>query len=158
MYKVVTIGEKDYKLEYSIEASFYGDCIASMTSLLANIGEASSKDDITKAIYEVANIPQVTWNVFYAGLMEAHGTHPMGDGKVPDKQTAKELLSQYIKEHQGKEGGNFYDVLTMCVEQMGEDGFFVLSGMDAALSKGMEIAQPNRTQKRTQKKISAKSS
>lgn len=158
MYKVIEIGGKEYKLEYTIEASLYGDCVASMTSLLASIGEAGSEDNIKKAIYEAANIPQVALTVFYAGLMEAHGTHPEGDGTVPDKETAKKLLVQYIKEHKDQEGGNFYDVLTMCTDKMGEDGFFVLTGMDSMISKGMEIAQPNRAQRRAQKKTSAKSS
>lgn len=158
MYKIITIGGKDYKLEYSIEASLYGDCVASMTSMIASIGEAGSKDDIKRAIYEAGNIPSVALTVFYAGLLEAHGTHPEGDGTIPDMQTAKKLIVQYMKEHQNEEGGNFYDVLTMCVNQMGEDGFFVLTGMDAMISKGMEIAQPNRAQRRAQKKISAKSS
>lgn len=158
MYKLVTIGGKDYKLEYSIEASLYGDCVASITSMLANIGKAGEKDDIAKQIHEISNVPQVAWAVFYAGLLEAHGIHPLGDGTVPDKQTAKELMVQYMKEHQGEEGENFYDVLTMCIKQMGEDGFFKLTGMDAIMSKGMDIAQPNRAQRRAQKKVSEKSS
>lgn len=158
MYKTLTIGGKDYRLEYSIEASLYGDCVAGITSMLANIGEAGSEDDIKKAIYEAANVPQVALTAFYAGLLEAHGTHPDGDGTVPDKQTAKKLLVQYMNEHKGEEGENFYDVLTLCITKMGEDGFFSLTGMDSMISKGMEIVQPNRAQRRAQKKASAKSS
>lgn len=158
MYKTITIGEKDYKLEYSIEASLYGDCVASVVSLLAGIGRAAEKDDIVKQIREISNVPQVAWTIFYAGLLEAHGTHPEGDGRVPDKETAKVLMVQYIKEHHGEEGGDFYDVLTMCMNQMGEDGFFKLTGMDAVISQATEIAPPNQAQRRAQKKISAKSS
>lgn len=158
MYKTITIGGKDYKLEYSIEASLYGDCVASVVSLLANIGKAAEKDDMVKQIHEISNIPQVAWTIFYAGLLEAHGTHPEGDGTVPDKEAAKVLMVQYIKEHQGEEGGDFYDVLSMCMNQMGEDGFFKLTGMDAVISQATEIAPPNRAQRRAQKKISAKSS
>lgn len=158
MYKTITIGGKDYKLEYSIEASLYGDCVASVVSLLAGIGRAAEKDDIVKQIHEISNVPQVAWTIFYAGLLEAHGTHPEGDGRVPDKETAKALMVQYIKENQGEEGGDFYDVLTMCMNQMGEDGFFKLTGMDAVISQATEIAPPNRSQRRAQKKISAKSS
>lgn len=158
MYKTITIGGKDYKLEYSIEASLYGDCVASVVSLLANIGKAADKNDIVKQIHEISNVPQVAWTIFYAGLLEAHGTHPEGDGTVPDKETAKALMVQYIKEHQGEEGENFYDVLTMCMNQMGENGFFKLTGMDSVISQATETAPPNRSQRRAQKKVSAKSS
>lgn len=144
MYKTITIGGKDYKLEYSIEASLYGDCVASVVSLLAGIGRAAEKDDIVKQIHEISNVPQVAWTIFYAGLLEAHGTHPGGDGAVPDKEAAKGLMVQYIKEHQGEEGENFYDVLTMCMNQMGEDGFFKLTGMDSIIGQSTEIAPPNR--------------
>lgn len=157
MYKIVTIGEKEYKLEYTIEASLYADCVGSMVSLLAGIQDAASKDELKKTIHEMANVPQVALTIFYAGLMEAHGTHPSGDKTVPDKETAKKLLVQYIKEHQGKEDGNFYGVLNMCVEQMGEDGFFELTGMDSMMSKGTEImTKMNRQQRRAMKKISGK--
>lgn len=158
MYKTITIGGKDYKLEYSIEASLYGDCVASVVSMLAGIGKAAEKDDIVKQIHEISNVPQVAWTIFYAGLLETHGTHPEGDGTVPNKDVAKSLMAQYMKEHQGEEGENFYDILTMCVNQMGEDGFFKLTGMDAVISKGTEIVQPNRAQRRAQKKTSEKSS
>lgn len=31
MYKVLNIGGQEYKLEYSIEASLYADCISNLT-------------------------------------------------------------------------------------------------------------------------------
>ena len=156
MYKTITIGGKDYKLQYSIEASLYGDCVASITSMLATIGNAAEKKDIIKQIHEISNIPQVAWTLFYSGLLEAHGMHPEGDGTVPDKQTAKSLMVQYMKERE--EPADFYDILTMCLNQMGEDGFFKLTGMESVMNGNMEAVQPNRAQRRAQKKVSAKSS
>lgn len=131
MYKVLTIGGKDYKMEYSIEASLYADCVASITGLMTDIEMAGSENDIKKVLSGVSNIPQATLIMFYAGLMESHGTHPDGDGTVPDIHTAKRLISQYIKEHSEDETGNFYGIMQMCIEQMGEDGFFKLVGLEA---------------------------
>lgn len=157
MYKLLTIGGKEYKLEYTIEASLYKDCISDMVSLLAEIQDAASKEDFRKTIREMANVPQVAWTIFYAGLMEAHGNHPNGDKTVPDKETAKQLLVQYIQEHKGQEEGNFYGVMNMCVEQMGEDGFFELTGMDSMITKGTELmTKMNRQQRRAAKKNSGK--
>lgn len=157
MYKIITIGGKEYKLEYTTEAALYADCVGSMVSLFAGIQDAASKDELKKAIHEMANVPQVALTIFYAGLMEAHGTHPNGDKTVPDKDTAKQLLVQYIREHQGQEDGNFYGILSMCVEQMGEDGFFELTGIDAMLTKGTELmTKMNRQQRRATKKASGK--
>lgn len=157
MYKLLTIDGKEYRLEYTIEASLYSDCVSEMVSLLAEIQNAASKEDLRKTIHEMANVPQVAWTIFYAGLMEYHGSHANGDKTVPDKDTAKQLLVQYIKEHKGQETGNFYGVLNMCVEQMGEDGFFELTGMDSMITKGTELmTKMNRQQKRIAKKNSEK--
>lgn len=155
MYKTITIGEKDYKLEYSIEASLYGDCVASVTSLVSEIGEAGKNGETYKVISELSNLPKVALTIFYAGLLEAHGSHPEGDGCVPDKQTAKKLAAQYMKENDIRD---WYEIYSICTKQMEEDGFFSLTGMETMINKGMEIAPPNRAQKRAQKKISAKSS
>lgn len=157
MYKLLTIGDKEYKLEYTTEAALYADCVGSMVSMLAGIEDATSKDELKKAIHEMANVPQVALTIFYAGLMEAHGLHPNGDKTVPDKEAAKRLIIQYIKEHQDDESGNFYGILNMCVEQMGEDGFFKLTGMDAMMTKGADIMEKmNRGQRRATKKNSGK--
>lgn len=130
MYKVLNIGGQDYKLEYSIEASLYADCISSLTGLMTDIETAGNLNDIKKVLAGVSNIPQTTLTMFYAGLMEAHGNHPDGDGMVSDIQTAKRLIAQYIKEHTEDETGNFYGIMQMCIEQMGEDGFFKLTGLN----------------------------
>lgn len=131
MYKLLNIGGKDYKLEYSIEASLYADCVSSLTGLMADIEMAGTKNDVKKALSGISNIPHTTLTMFYAGLMEAHGSHPDGDGKVPDIQSAKCLISQFIKEHSDDELGNFYGIMQMCIEQMSEDGFFKLVGLES---------------------------
>ena len=36
MYKVLKIGDKDYKLEYGIEASLFDDCVKSVMNMLVS--------------------------------------------------------------------------------------------------------------------------
>lgn len=130
MYKSLTIGGSEYRLEYSVEAALYSDCVTNLMGIMTDMEMAENDKDIKKMLSGMSNIPSVALSVFYAGLMQAHGNHEEGDGKVPDIQTAKRLLSNYIMEHKGEDTGNFYGVMNMCVEQMGEDGFFELIGLD----------------------------
>lgn len=141
MYKLLTINGNDYKLEYTVEASLYADCVSQLTNLMTDIDAAESNGDIKNIIRGISNIPQTALTLFYAGLMEAHGTHADGDGKVPDLATAKRLISQYIKEHSNDETGNFYGIMQMCIEQMGEDGFFKLTGLEAMMNAATEKAK-----------------
>jgi len=129
MYKIIAINGAEYKLEYTIEASLYADCISSLTDMITDIGIAEAKSDIKKMLGITANIPQIALNIFYAGLMQAHGTHPDGDGRVPDKETAKKLLAAYIRDESEDSPNNFYDVVNLCIAQMDEDGFFNLIGL-----------------------------
>ncbi len=156
MYKVLQIGGKDYKLEYSIEASLYADCTASLTGLMTEIQIAGDSKDIKRIISELSNIPQTTLTIFYAGLMEHHGVHPDGDGSVPDIQTAKHLIARYLKEHSEDDIGNFFGIMQMCIEQMGEDGFFKLTGLEGMMNQFNQTAKPNRATRRAEAKASGK--
>lgn len=135
MYKIIPIDGKEYHLEYSIEASLYADCISSITGLMADIEIASGDKDIKSVLKGMSNIPQTALVLFYAGLMEAHGNHEDGDGSVPDINTAKKLIVKYIKEHSEDGEGNFYSIMEMCINQMTEDGFFDLVGLNAMMSQ-----------------------
>lgn len=122
MYKLLKIGNKEYKLEYSIEASLYDDCVKSvMNTLLATSGGVDKTPE--EMISGMANIPNTALTVFYAGLLQYHGDNPDADGSVPTLATAKKLVTQFIQEHKDDEQGNFYGVFAMCLEQMEEDGF-----------------------------------
>lgn len=156
MYKVLQIGGKDYKLEYSIEASLYADCTASLTGLMTEIQIAGDSKDIKRIVSELSNIPQTTLTIFYAGLMEHHGVHPDGDGAVPDIQTAKHLIARYLKEHSEDDTGNFFGIMQMCIEQMGEDGFFKLTGLEGMMNQFNQTAKPNRATRRAEAKASGK--
>ena len=154
MYKIITISGNDYILEYTIEASLYADCVKEIAGLFSSLALASDEKDVSKIISSVANIPQTTLIVFYAGLMEHHGDHPDGDGKVPNIATAKRLLASYIREHSEDEFGNFYGVLELCIEQMEEDDFFNLTGIGTFLEDAFKTSKkkPVTQQKKTTEK------
>lgn len=119
MYKVLTIKNKDYRLEYTIEASLYSDCVREVSDIFMKLETESSAEDI---IAKMADIPMSTLNIFYSGLLEHHG--PEGDGSVKGLHDAKILAKELLKE-----GKSWMDILSMCLEQMGEDGFFKLIGV-----------------------------
>lgn len=156
MYKILNIGGQDYKLEFSVEASLYADCVSGLTSLMTDIEIAGEESNVKKLLSGISNIPQTALIMFYAGLMEAHGTHPDGDGKVPNINVAKKLIAQYIKEHKEEESGNFYGVMLMCIEQMGEDGFFNLIGLLPIMEKMTEPVKKPRKSPQDHKKPSEK--
>lgn len=146
MYKILTINGKDYHLEYTIEASLYADCVSKLTELFVKLAAGQDADGMKKVISGLSNIPQTALTVFYAGLIEAHGTHINGDGSVPDIEEAKALLASYMREHKDDDNGNFYGILEMCVTQMGEDGFFKLIGLESITEQAQ--IKPNRTTRR----------
>ena len=133
MYSILKIGDKEYKLEFSFEASMYSDCVSSVMKILSGMSES----DAESVISSMSDIPKTAVTLLYAGLLEHHGVDAIGDGpKVPNLKVAKMLAKQWILE-QG-EGGNFYDLLKLCIDQMGEDGFFKLTGLEEMLATAEE--------------------
>lgn len=158
MYKIIKIGNEDYRLEYSIEASLYADCITSLTDMLTGVAYTETIKNPIEGIKEflknAANIPTMALTMFYAGLMEHHGAHPDGDGKVPNIEAAKRLIAQYMREHKEAGDGSFYDVLGVCLGQMGEDGFFELTGLEKLLTD-MDLVKKNPVKKLQDRKRKA---
>ena len=68
MYKVLNIGGQDYKLEFSIEASLYADCVSELTNILTDVGIAGIQKDVKMIISGISNVPKATLSMFYAGL------------------------------------------------------------------------------------------
>lgn len=122
MYKVLKIGDIEYKLEYSFEAALYEDCTE---AVINTINLMTSEDDWREMSKGISNIPNVTIILFYAGLLQYHGLD--GDKTVKSIQDAKELAIKYI---QSQEDGSFYGLMNECIEQMSEDGFFKLIGLN----------------------------
>lgn len=152
MYKSLNIDGKEYRLEYSIEASLYAECVTTLMDFLSGMDGEDDTEKIKNTIASLSTMPKVAITIFYAGLIEAHGTHPDGDGSVPDLNTAKQLVRRYMNEHKDDETGNFYGILQMCIDQMTEDGFFKLIGLTEMVNQTKE---PNKA-KRTAKKVSEK--
>ena len=126
MYKVINIDGVDYKLEFSIEASLYHDCIEQITNFMYTIDSAGNTNDLSGLISGISNLPMTAVTCFYAGLMEHHGVD--GDGLVTSIGIAKKLAASLIKS-EDSEIKNWYDLFNLCIEQMGEDGFFDLIGL-----------------------------
>lgn len=125
MYKIININKKDYKLEYSLEASLYPESTEKLLEFISLDAE-NDKNKIKSIIKGMSNVPQTTLHMFYAGLLEHHGTGSDGDGTVISIEDAKTLLKQYISENKT----SFYAVMEMIIEQMGEDGFLELIGLN----------------------------
>ena len=64
---------------------------------------------------------------------------------------AKKIAKQYIQEHSEDGTGNFYDLFTICLNQMAEDDFFVRTGLNKIMSQAMnteESSEPKDVYKR----------
>lgn len=168
MYKVLTIGGKDYRLEYNIEASLYKDGVDRLINFLSGAFGASGEAEITKGLSkedktkvrielmnalreEVINLPDTALTLFYAGLLEYHGAD--GDGTILSKKDAKSLVKQLFEEQPEDGICDFASLLSTCLDQMGEDGFFKKTGMERVVGQN-EAAKPNREARRAAAKAS----
>lgn len=138
------IGEKEYKIEFTIEASLHKECTEKVTGMMVSITEAQDKEEIRKMISTMSDIPQTTLTMFYAGLLEHHGED--GDGTVKSEKDAKKLIKQYFNEHTEDGTGNFFDVMELLIEQMGKDGFFKQIGLEQMMKSGQTEKAPKAPQ------------
>lgn len=173
MFKVINIGGKDYKLEYTIEASLYDEGIDTTLKFIGSAGMPSEEElkkyteeqqiEIRKrfvdgVLHSMTNLPKTAIDLLYMGLLEHHGTGKYGDHTICSKEDVKELVRTYFEEHQEDGTGTFYDILSICLDQMGVDGFFKRTGLEKMMEAGKkteESKEPvpmNREQRR--KKVS----
>lgn len=152
MYKTLTINGTDYKLEYSIEASLYRDCIDKVSGMLFNVVSGQASKEMQPIISAMSDIPTTAITVFYAGLLEHHGVD--GDNSVPNIGVAKKLAVSILRDNDN-EVKNWYDLLVICMDQMGEDGFFDLVGLSEILNtEESPVPKKKATRKRTVKEVS----
>lgn len=152
MYKTLTINGTDYKLEYSIEASLYRDCIDKVSGMLFNVVAGQASKEMQPIISAMSDIPTTAITVFYAGLLEHHGVD--GDNSVPNIGVAKRLAVSILRDNDN-EVKNWYDLLVICMDQMGEDGFFDLVGLSEILNtEESPVPKKKTTRKRTVKEVS----
>lgn len=161
MYKVVTIGGTDYRLEYTIEASLYSDAVEKLVSLIGRTAAVQQSADgtpmqaeaaIEGMITQLSDIAGTALTLFYAGLLEYHG--PEGDRTIRSLKDAKRLARTWMEE-QGEDNGTWYDLLTLCINQMADDGFFKLIGLEKALTpaetpKAVKTPQDHKRKKATE--------
>lgn len=143
---------KHYEIEYTIEASLCTECTGAITSLMSDLAKAEGEKDIKQLLSSMANIPQTTLTMLYAGLLENHGTD--GDGSIIVKEDAKKLVKKYFKENPEED---FYSLMSRLMEQMSEDGFFKQIGLAQVVeaSQTKEVKKPQ-DHKKPEKKITEK--
>ena len=172
MYKLLSIDGRAYRLEYTIEAALYTDCTQKLMDFWGKTFAVLTEEDLTKGMSNkgknearlkllqesfsgILNLPETAITVFYTGLLEYHG--PSGDNTVQSLTDAKILIKEYFKEHSDDGTDNFYDLLSICMEQMEEDGFFKRTGLEkfmTLLQKQEETPKPNRATRRAIAKVS----
>ena len=144
--KILTIGGKEYKVEFSFEAAEYKDCVDRVFKIVSGSylmkngpSEDGEKVSMATAIMDgtsdmVSDIPKIAVTVLFAGLLE--------NNPVENEQAAKALFKQFVKENPDDERASFwgmYDFLRDCME---EDGFFKLTGLDKLVEKMNQEVEP----------------
>ena len=124
--RVLKIGNEEYTFKFDIEASLYSECTEKVTSIMVGLSDVKGEDAKSNFIKSLSDIPQTTLHMFHAGLLENHNV-TLSD--------SKKLIAQYIREHKEDETGSFFGVMEMLIEDMAEDGFFELIGLDKMMAK-----------------------
>lgn len=132
--KILTIGGKDYKVEFSFEAAEYKNCVDKAFKVVSGsyMARRSNYDKEDKqAMMEmiidgtadmVSDMPLVVTSFLYAGLLEHN--------PVSDEAEAKGLFKQFIKENPEDDRASFYGMFDFLKQCMEDDGFFKLTGLD----------------------------
>lgn len=147
--KRITINNKEYTIEYSIEATLHNEAVETVMDMMlesnivqtelenSNASETEKIEMLADAFKKnISNMPQKALTLFYTGLLEHHGAS--GDGSILCEADAKKLLSLYIKEN---DDVTLYDVLNDMINQMAEDHFFDMIGVE----KMVNNATPKKT-------------
>lgn len=149
----IKIGNKNYKLEYTIEASLYKDCAETVINFMSNVANAENKNEIKEVLSATIDVPNTCMTCFYAGLLENHGE------EITSLGDAKQLIKVWFKENQDNEKGNFYGLFMDLLEIMGEDGFFKQLGLTQLVNEAEEAtenAKIPQDHKKKQTKVSKK--
>lgn len=145
--RILTIGGKEYKIEFSFDAAEYKACVDKVFKVVSGgyimkrgITGEEGKAEMAKAMMDgtadmISDMASLSITCFYAGLLE--------NTPVKDEKAAKQLFKQFVKENPDDDRASFlgmYEFLKGCME---EDGFFKLTGLDKYLkdmSEAMEKA------------------
>ena len=139
--KILEIDGRNYTLEYTIEASLYNACTEKVTSFMASVtSEKGGSEKLKEIVSTMASIPNTALTLFYAGLLENHSD------EIRSERDAKELVKKYFAEHRDDESGNFYGLLNILIECMGDDGFFKQIGLTQITQDMSQTKQPKTPQ------------
>ena len=147
--KRLKIGKKEYKIEFTIEASLYKEC----TKKTMEVMQAMSLQDNPNAhenelIDVMSEIPNIALTLFYAGLLENHSdeVESMDDAKALFKELAKS--GAYDQETES-DLTTWYGLLRYLISVMDEDGFFKQMGLE----QDKQIPTPQDHKKKATKTI-----
>lgn len=143
--KILTIGGKDYNIEFSFEAAEYKDCVDSVFKVISGSYilknspvEEDEKISVATTFMNgtadmISDIPKLTITALYAGLLE--------NNPVENEQAARNLFKQFVKENPDDERASFWGMYYFLRDCMEEDGFFKLTGMDKVIAQMEEAAK-----------------
>lgn len=135
----LTINGKDYTFEFTIAASLCETCVEKTTKLIFGIVDAKSDEDLNKMIQSITDIYSTTFALFYGGLLEHHSN------EIRSEKDAKELLAAYFRENTDRKEYNYYTLFNQLLEQVKEDGFFDLLGLDSMMESLTAEEEPKQT-------------
>lgn len=144
--RTLTVGGKEYTIEFSFEAADYKDCVGKAFKMLSGsyLVRHSAPDgdsgvaEMMGAMVDgsadmVSDLPHFVPTMLYAGLLEHN--------PVADEAAAKSLFRQFVKENPDDERASYFgmwDFLRGCME---EDGFFKLTGLERMIRQMNQAAQ-----------------
>ena len=144
-----SVGDNEYKIEYSVEASLYKDFTEKMIDIIDKFSEQKELVDKKKFIETVLDIPSTTITMLYAGLLENYE-----DITVKE---VKGIVKEYLKEPSETQR-DFFTLMSMLIEEMASEGFFGLIGLgNVTVQKTKEPKVPqDHKKKETKAKVTEK--
>lgn len=139
--KVLNIGGKEYKMEFTFEAAECKDLVQKMFNLLSGAyifkhvkenEQNTSMAMIDGTAEMISEIPHICKIAFYAGFLENQNSHG-----IITEESANDLMRSYMKETKI----SYSKLHEMIKEWMEEDGFFDLSGLTDMIQKLNESAE-----------------
>nr|DAZ66218.1 MAG TPA: tail assembly chaperone protein [Caudoviricetes sp.] len=153
----ITVNGKEYILEYTFEAAECHECIDAAMDIFGGMMTAkidskhSEEMQVRDFLMSLSDLPRMAMDMFYAGLLENHGTGPDGDGTITSRADARCLYKQFCKENpEDERATSYYALCTSIAEQMEKDGFFKRTGMEDIL-ENMESLVKSKQKKQPKK-------
>lgn len=144
----LTVGGKEYLLEYTFEAAHNKKCVDACwnyfsgaymvrgTALdeLQGSEVANKMATVDKMIDSMSDIPEMVITLLYAGLLENHGPDSSDPVIIGDRD-ARNLYKQFCKENPEDSRVSDFEMLDAIKAQMEKDGFFKRIGLEKFLQQ-----------------------